>query len=648
MCREHTAIREYESGRGESRPVDAQFRLRQALKAAALLLLSVLLALLAHGYVWELGVQNQPLQIPLIQRLADPQLFPGDPLVEELGKNRSVFFHAVAAAKQRVSIETQFLILHVITTMAAAAAMWALARLLGASRTAAHLAALFLLVSPIIRPTEIGHDTLLTAWVTPTTVSFPILLLSLHRLFAGRHGQAGVIAGLAAQLNLLAAGLFMIVAFPAALSESRPAGKRRRALAAAPAAMRLAGGFGLAAAWPSILGIPDRSLVLDDRGLDLIDLLRRYYPYHFFLSSHPPGHFLHLAMLSAVAVVGFRAIPRSAPVHRALQVLLGVGAALAIGSFFADVFPVAAITQLHLLRADRWFLVILFAVAGIVAARAAGPPNHHGWTEGWTVGIGGERNVQETWSLTAGLALAAGLARGAFPLIAWAAMILILQPGREGRPLHRVRIATVAAAAPLALTRLWEPRFRMSSALLAVLLVLALTARQSLVHRLRFQHRALLAVVAVAVLELAISNGTFGSQGANLFRRSFHPDWRDVQEWAAAATPRTARFLTPPDYTGFRVYALRSTVVEWKDGAAMLWDPPYGPVWWERYSAAKAAFTSGRAADLLSTAWRYEAGWIVVPAAQAPPEMTPVYQNSGFKVFAAGEMGGAGEAARSQ
>jgi hypothetical protein len=77
-----------------------------------------------------------------------------------------------------------------------------------------------------------------------------------------------------------------------------------------------------------------------------------------------------------------------------------------------------------------------------------------------------------------------------------------------------------------------------------------------------------------AFLELTFYTGTIGPHGISIARQVFHPDWREVQDWAARSTPVAARFLTPPDYAGFRVYARRGTVVERRTGGDALGTGP--------------------------------------------------------------------------
>lgn len=564
-----------------------------------LLAAAVLATLLAHGYAFELGAENQPLQVPLIARRCNPALYPGDPLVEVLGKYRSLFFPAAAWLSRWIALERLFFLAHIATTAAVGAAMWGIGRLLYRSTNAALVAALLLLVSPVIRPTVIGRDTLVAAWVTPTTLSFPILVFALYYLLAGRPARAGLVAGLAAHVNAVAAGIFLIVALPVAVGEAR----RLRAAAV------FLGVFALVAL-PPLLTLPAGALVRG-RGLDFLALLRQYYPYHFFLGAHPPGVFVRVAILFATAVAGFRALPDTPPARRALRLALAVATAVALGALFADLVPVAALTQLHLLRADRWCYVLIFVLAAGLVRRALAR--------------------REATEFAGAVAVAAGLLRAAYPLIAWGAIVLLARPAG-----NRPRTALAIAAGAFALWRLWEPHHALSAVLLVALAIIAFTGSPRLMPAV--SRRGVAVALTAAFLELTFYTGTIGPHGISIARQVFHPDWREVQDWAARSTPVAARFITPPEYAGFRVYARRATVVERKDGAAMLWDPAFGPGWLTRVNAVEGAIAARDAGELSRVATAYGAGWVIVPIPQAPPapapELTLVHENPRFKVYA--------------
>ena len=78
------------------------------MRAGLGLLAAVLAALAIYGYAFELGSENQPLQIPAIERRVDPTLFPGDLLVPTLDRYPSIFFPLATAVRRQGPLELPF------------------------------------------------------------------------------------------------------------------------------------------------------------------------------------------------------------------------------------------------------------------------------------------------------------------------------------------------------------------------------------------------------------------------------------------------------------------------------------------------------------------------------------------------------------
>jgi hypothetical protein len=57
--------------------------------------------------------------------------------------------------------------------------------------------------------------------------------------------------------------------------------------------------------------------------------------------------------------------------------------------------------------------------------------------------------------------------------------------------------------------------------------------------------------------------------------------WK-VSEWAREHTPVSASFLVDPRWGGWRIVSRRTSYLTWKDGAALMWYPPYGLEWARR------------------------------------------------------------------
>jgi hypothetical protein len=120
------------------------------------------------------------------------------------------------------------------------------------------------------------------------------------------------------------------------------------------------------------------------------------------------------------------------------------------------------------------------------------------------------------------------------------------------------------------------------------------------------------------------------------------PDWMEVQLWARNHTPEDSLFLTPPELLGFRVNSLRSTVVEYKDGAPLAFAPLPIIEWWQRMEKfgykldlKKEKIIKPKAianSTLREVAGQYHAAYIIV-AKPARLELPLKFQNSSYLIY---------------
>jgi len=126
--------------------------------------------------------------------------------------------------------------------------------------------------------------------------------------------------------------------------------------------------------------------------------------------------------------------------------------------------------------------------------------------------------------------------------------------------------------------------------------------------------------------------------------------FRDVAHFALANTPRSAKFLTPPYKKGFRIWAKRPIVGDWKDGTLSFFSSSLSSYW----LGLMNRFTGGRIADLarnpsvrtlkslylklppqeiVKIARDYGASYIVTSAKRELPGYRPIFENRYFKLF---------------
>jgi len=81
-------------------------------------------------------------------------------------------------------------------------------------------------------------------------------------------------------------------------------------------------------------------------------------------------------------------------------------------------------------------------------------------------------------------------------------------------------------------------------------------------------------------------------------------DWRAVQEWAKANTPRDAHFLVPTYPGGFREFSERSSWGEWADGSALHHDPSFTDVYRERMLAVGYSWGKWNGTESIAETYR--------------------------------------------
>lgn len=124
-------------------------------------------------------------------------------------------------------------------------------------------------------------------------------------------------------------------------------------------------------------------------------------------------------------------------------------------------------------------------------------------------------------------------------------------------------------------------------------------------------------------------------------------NWKDVQIWAKNHTPIDSLFITPYYKKGFRVLSLRSTYVEYKDGAPLFFSQKLLLEWWKRlnYLGIDEIEDLSIQNDLLykqnsienfeKIASKYGANYLIVPSSMKM-DKKPLYFNGDYSVYKIG------------
>jgi len=470
----------------------------------------------------DVGIGNHELQIPLVLELNDGSLYPHDPFVETLGSYPAPLWHIVAALARLAPLSPLLVILLALSRLFT---LWAAGRLAATLSENNPLAILGAWTVVALAPfPAVGSGTIVSPLFEHTGVAVAMALLALAACVRGRPWEWAVYHGLAFNANPLY-GIFAL-SYAATVWVARS--ESRRAWRSWIPAVLLA----------AVLSAPTALLVAlgpanEGGGTVWFHALRAYYPYHFFPTSWSAWDVGRYAALVAIGLASAALWGRQRP----FQSLLGyAAAAVSVG------WVVLALVAGELLTHPM--LVTLQPVRG---------------TDLWYV----------YGAVLAIAPLACALTRE--PLAPWRAWFL---------GVAFLALVTVEG------TVMGRPGLALSAVLLFTILFLVVRVWRWIGRSrpARWREISLFALVVpcVAVVALGAVRSLVG--GMPLIRRP-PAEVRAMADWARSATDREAVFLVPPSFGTFRALSQRSVFVDWKEGAAMLWDPPFAAEWMRRLGA---------------------------------------------------------------
>lgn len=565
------------------------------LEGATLSLLLALAGTVLTGYRY--GDSNHGITVPILKRLMDRTLYPGDVMVATAEDFPTVFYRLLAVALPGPDwIPAAFFVLYVLSIAATLAGAYRLGRWAGGPE-AGVLALLFAF------PVRIGlaGEALYRVAFSHSHVASALAIWAIAWFLEGRRLLPLLLLSLGAYNHVLYSAYVLVPMLLVVLAERRAAGSART--------LRL-----LAAALVPLLPIAAWSLA---RGAALtpewLDLLRLRSAHHSFPSAFLADLPDAAALLALAALLG----SGLGADRRRLLALFLVGTALQFlaGTLFTEYHPVKAVLQYQPHRSWRFLLLLLHAVvaAGVVRGwRSGGSGRIVALATGLVVFLPGLESLLP-------LAVVAQAAAGRPAAATWsrvlAAAVLVFVGGWGDKPLDWTGFLGDLLGRSLSATVL-------SAAALALLVRIGLERGGPL--------RPALAGAAALLTVFWLGPEAHGRARQ---RWSSGP-WVEVQEWARQATPRTAVFLTPPREAGFRVFSERTTVAEWKDGTQQYFDDGFVREWGARIDLL-GDLPRRDARELREIAARTAATHIVLPAREQREGLRELYRNRGFVVYAA-------------
>jgi hypothetical protein len=474
---------------------------------------SALTALSLWLYGYEVGMHNHAIQLPLVLHRLDPGLYPGDTFVATLDRYTTFAWTWVAMLARHVALGHVLLVGHVAVQLALYALVFGLtAAVAPSSRPAPFLAAWAFLWCG----TDVGGEGLHWFYFSHTQVGFALGLAGIWCWLRGRRLVAFGCAGFLFELHAMQALYVLLVLVALELHDAWRGRIGWRALARRALAPVLI--FGALAA-PAVLWVA--RIESGAASARLPELLRTFFPRHFFASAFEARDWVPLVWQGLVAALGGAALWRTLGGQRAAVAAATIVAFMAVAGALVELAPHPTLLKLHVFRVSAYFAVLALVLGAGAIARAS----------------------EKRGGALALLALAV-----------WLVPALSLIPDRPSVRRFGQDWGFVVLGAGLALVVAFAarwPRRILGTACATLALALAPFAWHVAVRR----------------------------QSNTAAYHARQTPWIDVQKWTREHTPRDARIAVPPYEEGFRAFSERTVTGEWKDCAAVMWAPEYEVEW---------------------------------------------------------------------
>lgn len=545
------------------------------LRAVVAVVAARLIAYPLYGYA--IGMHNHSIQIPLVRHLQDPELFPSDLFVATLDNYTSFLWPAMAWVTQYVPMDVTFATGHFLAELVLLGGVFALAATTFPDTPWAPYAALW---SVLWANPHIGGESIHWFYFTHTQVAAALVIWCLALAARGAWNGAFLLAGLVFNIHAMEAVYVGAMLSVATLAEPRLMTRRLfggaliAALAASPGLYWMVSS--------GALGSPH----------DLAQLLRAFFPEHFFISAFTPSQWRTMIGIGVVLVVASAFVERTDRVRLLLAMIAGASVLLVVCAGAAEFRPTPTLLKLHPLRGIPTLLVLILILAS-----------------------GG---------------------------------LTTLARKRE-QPAAVVALLIIAITVPLSL---WLNSVEFASSLIRATAMMTLAPGFVALLLLATRRTTLPVAITLAALQIALASMVPAPGLAPSKGKAQRNDWVATQHWARENTPIDARFFTPPMVHGFRTFSERSVVAEWLDASATMFETEYADYWrdwyldmggefadayerriWDRLGAV---YAERSLVDLTLLARNYDADYMVVPRGHldTSPDSIPLYRNASYAVIA--------------
>lgn len=590
--------------------------------ATLLTLLAAIVSIAVTGF--EFGVSNNVFHIPYVLGMDREPSFADDPFYGSLDRFTSWVWPLVRTLSSETSIEHVFFAAHLLSRLLALAAIcWLFVRngLTDGSSLAVALGVVT--VTPWLTDASFfGRHGLFIHYFTHSEVTWAPLIAALVLKSQRRIVPAAAMAGIVFSINAFV-GVWLVAMLSFAHVCARPP------RAGAAETLKAVGLFGLISA-PTAVWILDTMTGDDARvAFSYIEYIRLYFPHHFLAEAALAHEITKFLIMTYAAVVAALLLDNTRfwwSVLAACVLLVGAGVVL---PYVVDARPVF---NLHLLRVDgvvQFIAPLLIVIAAVRALAGVDKP--------FVAALGAVCLMALTSAQRDGGPILVALS---ITLIALAtrgrASSLRLADVRVQRRL--VAWALLPAIALCVVLDLRMDRFDWLPALRYALMALVLIgALQVEARRLRMPAppAATLCATLLALCLITVAARLDARSDTQARRETLRQPYTELVEWIRSS-PLEGRFLIPLDdpfgsreFETFHLDARRPVWVDWKQGAAVMWDPSFHGLWAVRFEevraladdAARIAYARANAIDQ-----------VVLESTTCPPGSSQAYGNARYSV----------------
>jgi hypothetical protein len=633
---------------------------KQASSFLVLILLTVpLTALSIVSTGFEFGVGNNMFHIPFVLSLDQQAAFRDDAFYQSLRNFTAGPFVLLRWISNEANVETVFFASHVLSRAGAILATLHLARTLGMGGWALAFIGFGFVTSPYVHgATPVGEHGLFISCFTHSELTWPCILAAFAESHRGRFRSAAAFTGICVLVNLFI-GLWLAGALVAGMLFN---GQDRK----------------LAHAWQmfcifALISLPMFAWIASAlhsaqpaASFSFREYVRAYYPHHFLIESVPPKELAELVAVTATAVLC--AVEISA--RRLQWEIAGLAAIFIAGIPLPYLLDHRLIFNLHLLRVDGVIEILFVLLTLIVAWRRVSQPHWLAQATGVVLVATIFNDMSAFCALTALLAprlvASFGSWRAAL-FIAASAPVLDLLVGKnasaslqyvtagfillaahadpaQARTYWRLIMVAILAASSLAAAQiLGAGKLRYITLVLcwtfAVAQLLPALSRKNILLPLAGLYcAAQCAGIAIRLNEVAAKRRAESAELADYRRLT---DWLRSQEgWGPLLAPMEAnpRPAGPwmPSAFNLQLHAGQPVWVDWKRGAAVMWQPSYHEIWAHRYAAVKGLRTPQ---EFHSYAVLHRLRWMLLPpdsanAACPGTNASPLFAAGRYRVCA--------------